>query len=147
MTAANAGSEVDANLRRRLAHVADGLIPPAEGMPAPSSVDIAGRQLDVVIASRPDLVAGIRRALEAADGAQDSIAWLEALRAADPEGHDALVVAVVAGYYMHADVMRLLGYPGQVAQLVSVAGFPDYLNEGLLERVYERGPIYRPTPA
>jgi hypothetical protein len=24
--------------------------------------------------------------------------------------------------------------------------FPDYAEEGLLERVYERGPIYRPTP-
>ena len=38
------------------------------------------------------------------------------------------------------------GYPGQAPQPVSVAGFPDYVNEGLLERVYERGPIYRPTP-
>ncbi len=60
--------------------------------------------------------------------------------------HDALVTAVVAGYYLHPDVRRLLGYPGQVAQEVDIDGFPDYVDEGLLERVYERGPIYRPTP-
>ncbi len=146
MTSAETGSGIDGVLRERLARLADDLIPPVDGMPAPSSIDLAGRQLDGVIASRPDLVTGIRRALEAADGAHDPIAWLEALRTEDPPGHDALVTAVVAGYYMHPDVMLRLGYPGQVAQPVSVAGFPDYLNEGLLERVYERGPIYRPTP-
>jgi hypothetical protein len=57
------------------------------------------------------------------------------------------VLAVVAGYYLRPEVQRLLGYPGQVAQEVSVAALPDYVSEGLLERVYERGPIYRPTPA
>ena len=29
---------------------------------------------------------------------------------------------------------------------MSVDAYPDYVDEGLLERVYERGPIYRPTP-
>ena len=76
----------------------------------------------------------------------DAIAWVEELRAHDPDAYDALVTAVVAGYYMHPRVMRLLGYPGQVPQEVSVDGYPDYVDEGLLERVYERGPIYRPTP-
>jgi hypothetical protein len=138
---------IDERLRERLSRVADGLIPEADGMPAASAVDIGGQQLDLVITSRPDLVDGIRRALEAAGDVQDSIGWLDALWAKDPSGHEALVTAVVAGYYMHPDVKRLLGYPGQVPQPVNVGGFPDYLSEGLLERVYERGPIYRPTPA
>lgn len=137
----------DERLRERLATVADGLIPEAEGMPAPSSIDIGGRQLDLVVASRPDLAEGIRRALEAAGDVHDPIGWLAALRVEDSQGHEALVVAVVAGYYLHPEVKSRLGYPGQAAQEVSVAGFPDYVNEGLLERVYERGPIYRPTPA
>jgi hypothetical protein len=137
---------IDVSLRGRLARLADGLIPQTGGMPSPSSVDIGGRQLDVVLASRPDLAAGIRGALEAADEVQDPIGWLEGLRTRDPSAHDALVTAVVAGYYMHPDVKRLLAYPGQVPQVVSIDGFPDYLSEGLLERVYERGPIYRPTP-
>lgn len=139
-------TSIDETLRERLARVADGLIPETDGMPAPSSLDIGGRQLDIVLGSRPDLAAGLRRALEAAGDVTDPIGWVEALRSEDTAGYEALVTVVVAGYYMHPDVKRLLGYPGQVPQEVSVDGFPDYVNEGLLERVYERGPIYRPTP-
>ena len=69
-----------------------------------------------------------------------------AVRAEDPSAYDALVTAVVAGYYLHPEVKRLLGYPGQVPEAVRVDTYPDYVDEGLLERVYERGPIYRPTP-
>jgi hypothetical protein len=137
---------IDETLRRRLARVADGLIPEADGMPAPSSLDIGGRQLDAVIGSRPDLADDLRRALEAAADVHDPIGWLEALRGEDTPGYESLITVVVAGYYMHPDVKRLLGYPGQVPQQVSVEAFPEYLNAGLLERVYDRGPIYRPTP-
>ena len=133
-------------LRERLARVADGLIPEADGMPAPSEVDIGGRQLDIVLASRPDLGESLRRALAGAADVDDAIAWVEELRVHDADAYDALVTAVVAGYYMHPRVMRLLGYPGQVPEEVSVDGYPAYVDEGLLERVYERGPIYRPTP-
>jgi hypothetical protein len=137
---------MDRQRRARLAVLADRLIPAADGMPAPSSVEIGGSQLDLVLASRPDLEPALLRAVEAADGVDDGIAWLAGLQARDPAAHDALVLAVVAGYYLHPEVQRLLGYPGQVAQEVSVAALPDYVSEGLLERVYERGPIYRPTP-
>lgn len=137
---------MDNVLRERLASVADGLVPEADGMPAPSDVDIGGRQLDIVLASRPDLAESLKRALSGAADVDDAIAWVEELRARDFDAYDALVTAVVAGYYMHPRVMRLLGYPGQVPQEVSVDGYPDYVDEGLLERVYERGPIYRPTP-
>jgi hypothetical protein len=137
---------IDASLRVRLATVADALIPEADGMPAPSSVDIGGRQLDVVIGSRPDLAGDLRRSLEAAEDVKDPIAWLDALRSEDIAGYEAIVTVVVAAYYMHPDVKRLLGYPGQIPEPVSVDGFPDYIKDGLLERVYERGPIYRPTP-
>lgn len=137
---------LDKTLRERLAKIADGLIPEADGMPAPSSVGIGGRQLDVVIGSRPDLAAGLRRALEAAADVEEPVGWLDALRGEDAAGYEALVTVVVAGYYMHPDVMHLLGYPGQVPQEVSVDGFPEYIRAGFLERVYERGPIYRPTP-
>jgi hypothetical protein len=116
-------------------------------MPAPSSLDIGGRQLDVVLTSRPDLATDLGRALAAAGGVADAIAWVEALRAGDPAAYDALVTAVVAGYYLHPEVQRLLGYPGQEPEPVSVDAYPDYADEGLLERVYERGPIFRPTPS
>jgi len=137
---------IASRLRQRLAIVADGLIPPSDGMPAPSDVGISEAQLDTVLASRPDLVPDLRRALEAAGEVRDPIAWVDALRETDTAAHDALVTAVVAGYYLHPEVMRLLGYPGQAAESFLADGYPDYVEEGLLERVYERGPIFRATP-
>ena len=130
--------------RDRLTQIADGLIPATDEMPAPSEIDIGGRQLDVVLASRPDLAEGLRRALETADG--DPLAHLELLAADDPPAHDALVTAVIAGYYLHRGVQRRLGYPGQIGEEVRVDTYPDYAHEGQLERVLDRGPIYRPTP-
>jgi hypothetical protein len=138
---------VDGALRERLAGLADGLIPGVDGMPAPSSLDIGGQQLDAVLASRPDLAADLRRALEGAEGVDRPIEWVDDMRAADPAAYDALVTVVVAGYYLHPDVKRRLGYPGQAGEPVSLDTYPDYVDEGLLERVYERGPIYRPTPS
>ena len=137
---------VDDALRERLVKVADGLIPAADRMPAPSEVGIGGAQLDAVLASRPDLAGDLRRALDNAGDVADPIAWVETLRDRDPLAYHALVTTIVAGYYMHAEVKRLLGYPGQIPEAVSADGYPDYVEEGLLERVYERGPIYRRTP-
>ena len=134
------------HLRARLVRIADGLIPGTEEMPAPGSLDIGGRQLDLVLASRPDLAEGLGRALEDAGDAGDSIAWLERLATSDPPAHEALVTVVVAGYYLHPDVRQRLGYPGQVGEVVRVDAYPDFIHEGQLERVLERGPIYRPTP-
>ena len=139
-------TEIGDLLRARLVHLADGLIPGTDAMPAPSSLDIGGRQLDAVLASRPDLADDLRRALEAAVDADDPIAWVERLARADPPAHGALITAVVAGYYLHPEVQRRLGYPGQAGEVVVADSFPGYVHDGLLERVYERGPIYRPTP-
>jgi hypothetical protein len=131
-------------LRDRLTQIADGLIPATDEMPAPGEIDIGGRQLDVVLASRPDLADDLRRALETSGS--DPLSHLALLATADPPAHDALVTAVIAGYYLHRDVQRRLGYPGQIGEEVRVDTYPDYAHEGQLERVLERGPIYRPTP-
>ena len=137
---------LDRDLRARLTRIADGLIPGTQEMPAPGSLDISGRQLDLVLASRPDLAGPLRRALEVAGDAGDPIAWVESLAVRDPSAHEALVTATVAGYYLHPAVQRRLGYPGQLAEVVRVDAYPDFISEGQLERVLERGPIYRPTP-
>ena len=134
------------HLRARLARIADGLIPGTEEMPAPSDLDIGGRQLDLVLASRPDLADGLRRALEAGGDVGDAIAWAETLAGHDPAAHEALVTAIVAGYYLHPEVQAQLGYPGQAGEVVRADAYPDFVHEGQLERVLERGPIYRPTP-
>lgn len=134
------------HLRARLARIADGLIPGTEEMPAPSGLDIGGRQLDLVLASRPDLADGLGRALAAGGDAGDPILWAERLAGRDPAAHEALVTVVVAGYYLHPEVQARLGYPGQAGEVVRVDAFPEFVHEGQLERVLERGPIYRPTP-
>ena len=138
-------SAFDEGLRMRLAEIADGLIPGTDAMPSPSSLDIGGAQLDVVLASRPDLAADLARALGAPAG-DDAIALVAVLAGTDPDAHQALVTTVVAGYYLHPEVQRRLGYTGQVGEEVRTEGYPDYVDEGLLERVYERGAIYRATP-
>jgi hypothetical protein len=137
---------LDSLLRARLVRIADGLIPGTEEMPAPGSLDIGGRQLDLVLASRPDLADGLRRALEAAGDTGDPIRWVEGLATSDPPAQEALVTVVVAGYYLHAEVQQRLGYPGQTGEVVRIDSYPDFVFEGQLERVLERGPIYRPTP-
>lgn len=134
------------HLRARLAQIADGLIPGTEEMPAPSSLGIGARQLDLVLASRPDLADGLRRALETGGDAGDPIAWVERLATGDPAAAEALVTVVVAGYYLHPEVQARLGYPGQAGEVVRIDAYPDFVHEGQLERVLERGPIYRPTP-
>lgn len=138
--------DVDPALRARLTDLADRLVPGDEEMPAPSAIDIGGAQLDVVGAARPDIAEPLRRGLRSFDPEGDAVSWIETLRSHDVQAWEAIVFAVVGGYYVHPAVWEALGYPGQRPRVVPRGTFPDYLQEGLLERVYERGPRYRPTP-
>ena len=114
--------------RRRLARLADELIPASDGMPAASEVDVHGRGADRVLALRPDLLAGVRRAL-AAD--------TDDLRGADREAFRALTTLVAAAYLTDPHVQRLLGYPGQRGQ---PAGYADAAElRELVRPVTERG--------
>jgi hypothetical protein len=124
-----------------LAAVGDHLIPAAHGMPSAAAVVTEG-QLRFVVHSRPDLLEPLRRALRSELGV-DPVARLAALTEHDPEGLAALQLVIVAGYYTDATVRDLLGYPGQVAKPVNALDYPAYLDEGLLDRVIERGPIWR----
>jgi hypothetical protein len=141
LTATPVGDE----LRERLRAFADALIPAAHGMPAASEVGVADGQLDHVLEARPDLDIPLRRALAYADP-EDAERSLATIRADDPAAHDALLMAVVGGYYMHPRVRELLGYDGQVPVEVRPEIIPDYVEEGLLEPVLERGPLHRAVP-
>lgn len=139
---------IDREARERLAVIADALIPEGHGMPAASSVDVAGGQLDTVLHSRPDIGPALERGL-AGPEMDDPAAWLADLEEQDPEAHGAVLLAVVAGYYMHPTVQELIGYPGQVPRDAQRLGEREMFQEGLpemLEEVRARGPIYRPTP-
>jgi hypothetical protein len=134
--------------RTGLEKVGDHLIPEAHGMPSAGTMGVGTSQLDVVLASRPDLSPLLERAFVDAE-IDDIGAFLSGLEAGDPEAYGAVTLAIVAGYYMHPEVHRLIGYPGQVAKDVQRMSEREIYQEGLMDlaqKVVERGPIYRPTP-
>jgi hypothetical protein len=124
-----------------LAAVADHLIPAAHGMPSAATV-VTEPQIRFVVRSRPDLLEPLWRALGSELG-DDPAARLATLCEHDLDAHSALQLAIVAGYYTDTDVRARLGYHGQVAKPVNALDYPAYLVEGLLDRVIERGPIWR----
>jgi len=131
--------------RRRLTVVADHLFPPTHGMPSVTDVDLAGRLIDQVLRARPDLVEPlihiVRRPFSS------PAVFLDALRRDDPLAFDTLVTAIAAGYYMAPEARQALGYPGQVATEIDRFELPEFLEEGLLDPVIARGPIYRTLEA
>jgi hypothetical protein len=130
--------------RDTLRAFADVLIPAAHDMPAASEVGVADRQLDRVLAARPDLAEPLARALAGVDP-EDHETSLERLRESDREAHDALLLVVAGGYYIDAGVRRRLGYDGQQAVEVRPEIIPNYVEEGLIEPLLARGPVYRPV--
>jgi len=126
-------------------NVASHLIPAAHGMPAAGDV-LDDRRLAFVLQARPDLLEPLRVALRPGPG-DDPGARLAALTADEPESAAALQLAVVAGYYTDQAVRAAIGYPGQVAKPVTAFDYPAYIEEGLIDRVLERGPIWRDPAA
>jgi hypothetical protein len=130
--------------RARLGELADVLIPGEGEMPAASAAGAVGEWLDAVLAARPDLetpLAGLA-ASTAGLSAADAVA---ALPERDPAGWSALTGAVVAAYFMNPEVCERIGYAGQRAIPLDPDAPPDYLEDGLLDSVKARAPVYRPT--
>jgi hypothetical protein len=50
---------------------------------------------------------------------------------------------IVAGYYTDRRVRELIGYPGQMALELRSWEYPAYLEEGLIDAVLARGPVWR----
>lgn len=140
--------EVSDSTRRALETIGDRLIPEAHGMPAASEMMVGTSQLDMVLSSRPDLAPLLERAL--GDKEFDDVGdFVTRMSADDPQGYDAVTLAIVAGYYMHPKVHELIGYPGQVPKDAQRLGEREIYQEGLMDlaqKVIDRGPIYRPTP-
>jgi hypothetical protein len=129
--------------RELLARLADVLIPAADGMPSASEAGVAGPGLDAVLSSRPDLRDGLHELLRLADG-QAPLPAVASLRSADPALFGLLGEIVAGAYFMNPQVRKAIQYDGQTPRPIDPE--PDYLQDGLLESVIGRGPIYRPTP-
>lgn len=131
-------------LKDWLGPIADVLIPAEREMPSATAAGVADAQLEQVLGARPDLERHLRRAQALTRGTPPEQVP-DLLADLDPAAYDALTETVAGGYYANPDVRALLGYTGQVPVQVRVPDYPEYIAEGLLERVVERGPVYRGT--
>lgn len=134
--------QLDEELRRTFAGLADALLAEAVGLPPPSSLDVQHEWIDRVMDARPDLVAPLRAVLERAAG-RDPLEEARRLAREDARSYIVLANAVAGAYYMHPAVRAAIGYPGQTPRLSAPDGDDDAALEELLRPVRERGPIYR----
>jgi len=121
--------------------VADRLIPAAGDMPSAADV-LSDARLRFVLNARPDLLGPLRAALRPELG-DDVAARLETLGRDEPATLYALQLVIVGGYYTDTQVRDLIGYPGQMALELRSWEYPPYLEEGLIDAVLARGPVWR----
>jgi hypothetical protein len=133
----------DANERAVLAGLADVLIPAGQGFSSASEADVAGQGLDQVLSVRPDLATGLKRLLALAKG-KPAAEFVAELQNVDPASFGLVAELVPGAYFLNPQVRASLGYHGQGPRPIDPR--PDYLDDGLLQSVMNRGPIYRPTP-
>ena len=126
--------------RATFAAIADHLIPAAHGMPSAGEV-LTDDRLRFVLGARPDLAEPLRAALRPDLGSDvaDRLASL----ANEPTNLSALQLTIVSGYYTDKRVRELIGYPGQMALDIRAWEVPAYLEEGLIDAVLARGPVWR----
>jgi hypothetical protein len=129
--------------RTLLAALADVLIPAGDGFPAASGAGIAGDGLDQLLGYRPDLAPGLKKLLAVADG-QSAAEVVAGLKTRDPAGFGLLAEWVSGAYFLNPEVRAKLNYHGQGPRPIDPR--PDYLDDGLLQSVLDRGPVFRPTP-
>ena len=108
--------------RAQLGAIADELIPAGSGMPSASEAGVGGQYLD--------------------EGADDPIGALRG----DAGAWGVITAVVPAAYFLNPDMRAAIGYPGLEARPIDPDAAPDYLDDGLLDSVVSRGPVYRPTP-
>lgn len=136
---ATTGRPLPDECRDWLRELADDLIPAAGPMPSAAAAGIDSGQLDTVLRVLPDLAGDLLRAWRATAALPSGVA-LKQLSELDEAGHQAVLLAVAGSYYTNRTVRDLLGYTGQQPRTVQIA---EDIDEDLLLRVVERGPIYR----
>jgi hypothetical protein len=131
---------LDADARATLRAIADSLIPAAHGMPSAAEI-LTDDRLRFVLRARPDLAEPLRESLQSGLGA--NVADRLASLADEPTNLSALQLVIVGGYYTDKRVRDLIGYPGQMAIEVKSWLYPAYLEEGHIDAVLARGPVWR----
>ena len=133
----------DPSQRAVLAGLADVLIPAGDGMPSASAAGVGEQGLNQVLAAVPSLGASLADVLARAKG-REAAEVVTSLARTDPAAYGILTEVVTAAYFMNPNVRQAVGYTGQGPTPLDPR--VDYMEDGLLESVIKRGPIYRPTP-
>ena len=129
--------------RAVLGRLADVLVAEGRGMPAASTVGVAGDLMDRCLAAAPMLAEPLAALLDEAS-CEPPEPFVRDLAANRRNDFGVLSTAVVGAYYLSPAVRALIGYPGQEPSPLTVVAEPEYLD--MLERVYERHPGYREAP-
>ena len=140
---AGVSATLDQERRDRLGALADVMLPETLTMPAATQAGAIEAHLDQVLMARPDLADDLHRAVDGLDPRGFDLAALEQLLATDEDAYVALTTVVAATYYQSPIVRERIGYPGQVAKTYDPYAYVQWVDEGLLDPVVERGPIWR----
>jgi hypothetical protein len=128
--------------RQLFATLADLLIPAGSGFPSASEAGVANEGLDQLLAVRPDLLDPLKSLLLRSKD-RSPTEFLQELQTNDPGAFGLLAESVPGAYFLNANVRAKLKYDGQSPRPIDPR--EDYLDDGLLQSVIDRGPIYRPT--
>jgi hypothetical protein len=139
-------SALTPQLRELLTALATSMIPGGLGMPSAREADVGGRLLDAVLVARPDLEGPLVELLEPLAALGDPAEAERRLRA-NRAATELFALVAIGGYMMHPGVGSALSYPGQQPKPVNPFDINDVVDDGLLDPVIERGPIYREVPA
>lgn len=114
-------------------------------MPSASEIDVQGKWIDRVFSVRVDLLSIV---LEVIERIGDPKTILAVIRSTEPNLFSEFGYAIAGAYLLHPKIRKELGYPGRLpASRPALLGEAEsYLEDGILNPVIERGPIYRPTP-
>ena len=129
--------------RSALVAVADVLIAPSAGLPAPSAAPDYGRWLDRAMAARRDVLEDVVQAALELGSAPDLDAAVRALADSDPARFQQLSTVVAGAYLLLPAVRREIGYAGQERKHPRFDEAAEEIMDGILDPVIERGPIHR----
>ncbi len=126
--------------RTRLEALAGIMLPGGAGMSGASDVNLAQDPVDRVLHIEPALTARLSRFLSQVRVVR-TMPDVETLAQQDPQGFKALGTVLANAYFMHEEIRRQIGYPGQEAR--DSSGGLTGQDLALLRPVQERGPIHR----
>jgi len=118
--------------RTRLAELGDDVILPVDGLPGGGTIAAESGLADKVLERRPDLAEPLARVLDAG-----AVSYLHELAQSDQQAWMAALTVIAGSYYLDSRVRERIGYSGQEAKPVKPDNYPAYIEEGLLDHLFD----------